>query len=144
MLTITKLFENALATAKARKWDHVYIALDWHDTLTKSTYNSSTALEFYDDCIECLKLMSIQDKYKLILFTSSYHSKCSELESKLHDMCVYIDFINENPDVPNTEFGDFESKFYYNVLLDDKSGFEPESDWGELKQWLLINMIQEF
>jgi hypothetical protein len=60
----------------------------------------------------------------------------------LKDNWINIDYINSNPDVVNTEYGDFSRKPYFNIIIDDKAGFEPETDWwrfeAELKsigQW---------
>ena len=36
---------------------------------------------------------------------------------------------HENPEVGNTSFQNFEVKLYFNVGIDDKFGFEPETDW---------------
>ena len=36
---------------------------------------------------------------------------------------------NENPEVGNTSFQNFEVKPYFNVGIDDKFGYEPETDW---------------
>ena len=42
---------------------------------------------------------------------------------------IHFDYANENPEVGNTSFQDFEVKLYFNVGIDDKFGFEPEADW---------------
>jgi hypothetical protein len=34
--------------------------------------------------------------------------------------------------IKNSEFQDFVDKPYFNVLLDDKAGFDPDRDWVEL------------
>ena len=46
---------------------------------------------------------------------------------------IEFSYINENPEVAGkTEWGDFDTKMYANVLLDDKAGFDPEEDWHAL------------
>ena len=42
---------------------------------------------------------------------------------------IHFDYANENPEVGNTSFQNFEVKLYFNVGIDDKFGFEPETDW---------------
>ena len=39
------------------------------------------------------------------------------------------DDVNENPEVENTRLQNFEEKLYMNVGLDDKFGFDAETDW---------------
>ena len=41
---------------------------------------------------------------------------------------MVFDYFNENPEVKNTATGDFSMKIYFNVMIDDKAGFE-KSDW---------------
>jgi hypothetical protein len=43
-------------------------------------------------------------------------------------------YFNENTAVENTATGNFSSKFYFSVLLDDKAGFNPETDWVLVKE----------
>lgn len=40
--------------------------------------------------------------------------------------------VNSNPDEKDTKTGDFSKKFYFNILLDDRAGFQPETDWLEI------------
>ena len=59
----------------------------------------------------------------------------------LKDNGIVFDYLTENPEVPNTENGNFTDKFYYNFLLDDKAGFYPTEDWD--KVFKVINTIKE-
>ena len=42
---------------------------------------------------------------------------------------IRFDYANENPEVGKTSFQNFEVKLYFNVGIDDKFGFEAETDW---------------
>jgi hypothetical protein len=69
----------------------------------------------------------------LILWTSSYEKYVDSVRKKLQDNYgIKFDYFNENPECINTKTGCFDNKFYYNVLIDDKAGFNPESDWLEI------------
>ena len=55
---------------------------------------------------------------------------------------------NENPEVGNTSFQNFEVKPYFNVGIDDKFGYEPETDWVKVievlwKFWIIIDELKE-
>jgi hypothetical protein len=50
---------------------------------------------------------------------------------------IRFTFINKNPHAKNTPRSIFEQKFYFSVLLDDRAGFEPISDWLAIKNELI-------
>jgi hypothetical protein len=43
---------------------------------------------------------------------------------------IVIDYVNENPECVDTKLATFTDKFYFNVILDDKAGFEGDTDWA--------------
>ena len=47
------------------------------------------------------------------------------------------DFFNQNLSVQNTKTGCFDEKFYFSVLLDDKAGFDPNTDWKLIYNYLI-------
>lgn len=131
---IKKAFERACQKASDRNWDCIYVAVDWHDTMSPSTYGSAASLTFYNKCLTALYKLSKNPRVRLILFTSSYPAAIKDLYAELDEMGIRFDYWNCNPEVSNTEYGDFSKKFYYDVLLDDKAGFDPEVDWEEIIQ----------
>lgn len=144
MMNMRDLFYTTMVRAKAKEWDTLYVAIDWHDTITESTYDASTALKFYPEAIKALQLLSFIPEFKLILFTSSFDQKTNELIKVLKSHNIKIDYVNANPEVENTKFGDFRQKFYYNLLLDDKAGFQPEMDWGYIIEFALEHITKEY
>lgn len=129
MSTIKRAITVAKNKAKARGWDKINIAVDWHDTICQSTYNS-TALNFYEAAIPALRKLSKRKDIVLILFTSSY----DDVIEQFLDHCekqyeIFFDYVNCNPEISNTKYGDFSKKFYYDILIDDKAGFNPDTDW---------------
>jgi hypothetical protein len=74
----------------------------------------------------------------LILFTSSHDEYVKEYLDIFKQLGVYFKYHNENPECPSTDIGDFSRKFYFNVLLDDKAGFDPLNDWGKIRKLLPI------
>ena len=47
------------------------------------------------------------------------------------------DLINNNPEFKKTDICDFTEKFYFDILLDDKAGFEGEKDWKDIYNFLI-------
>ena len=47
---------------------------------------------------------------------------------------IHFKYINENPEIDSTQgnFGYYVDKYYFNVMLDDKAGFEPETEWYQI------------
>jgi hypothetical protein len=51
---------------------------------------------------------------------------------------INFDYINENPEVKGKlNWGDFDSKMYANLVLDDKCGFTWQEDWVALREYLI-------
>ena len=142
MKKISEVMHEQLHIMKERKWDCIYVAVDWHDTMMPATYSNDDYGEYklYKNAEEVLKWMSDCDNIRLILFTSSHgDQKADFIYNVYHRYGISIDYHNGNPEVQNTDTGDFSEKFYYNVLLDDKAGFDPDEDWEDL-----LNGIPEF
>lgn len=132
------LFKTLLSEYKKlhdRNWDTLYFAVDIHGTILKNNY-AGKATEFYAGARSTLEMLSAQPEVKLILWSSCYESEYQYyIDLITKDTNIKIDFFNENPLVNNTLVGDFSKKFYFNVLLDDKAGFDPDLDWNEIKSF---------
>jgi hypothetical protein len=123
----------AAEKARERKWDKLTIAVDWHDTIARSNYSADGAYDLYDTALEALKWLSNQPHVVLVLYTSSYMSVVEKFRRWMQkEHGVKFDFFNCNPNVKNTKYGDFGKKFYYDVMIDDKAGFDPEKEWDVL------------
>ena len=120
-----------------RGWDTLYWLIDVHDTIIKSTYSVDDKFtDTYPYCFAALRHLAQRKDTKLILWTSSHKKYVKAFMKELKEYEIDFKYFNSNPECKNTETGDFRKKFYFNVILDDKAGFEPEKDWGEI----LINM----
>lgn len=145
MLSISKLFENTKATASKKGWDKVFVLIDVHETIMKSDYtNDSTIFQYYPDAIECLQLMSVNPFYNLILWTSTSDDRANEYKNAFQkEGHIVFDQFNENKEVANTDYADFSKKPYFNIIIDDKAGFDATTDWTELKNHLESEMDNE-
>jgi hypothetical protein len=139
MSSIIKPIERSYKIAKERGWDILYWAIDVHGTIQPGNYKDSNG-PFYPYSLKVLKLLSDTPHIKLIFFTSTFKKEVDKLsELLLNKYDIKFDYLNENPEISNTAYGDYSTKFYFNVMLEDKAGFDPEEDWKTIYNYLIEN-----
>jgi hypothetical protein len=135
-MSLEKALSIAIDTKKRKNWDYIYIAVDIHSTVLKPNYDSSNIpTEFYPHAKEVLGLLGGIDSVKLIMWTSSTPEDIREYKKLFVKEGIFFDYVNENPEVKSEGFGYFEDKFYFNLLLEDKAGFDANglsNDWIKL------------
>lgn len=143
---IIDAFKNAFKLKAQRNFLTTYIAIDLHGTIITPEYNpENKGATIYPFATEVLKYWTKRDDIKLILWTSSYLANCEDILRKLFDIGVDFDYFNENPLEVSSDLCDFSKKFYFNILIDDKAGFDPKKDWTALKKYFNIpNNPREF
>jgi len=145
MSNIIKSFEDAFGRSKAKGWDRVYVMVDLHGTIFKPCYHNEEKFDYYPWAKETLQLMT-KFEYKhdfdimLILWTSSTLESLKAYFERFRNDNIYFHYVNKNPDVvaqsSDPKSSTFVDKFYFNVGLDDKFGFDPEHDWAEIYKFL--------
>ena len=140
-MNLITTFENAFRYMRLRKWDCIYVAVDVHGTIFKPTYSTEESYDYYPYAKEVLQKFSRRKDIKLILWTASHSDMLEKYKAKLESDGIHIDYVNENPEVENSDFANFNDKFYFNVGLDDKFGFDANIDWLDLKQMLIVMAI---
>lgn len=136
-MSIGHAIKRAYEVFRARKYDTVYFAVDIHGTIVKSNCNG-IADDFYSDAIYALKYLSSCPEIKIILWSSCFKQDYQKYIELLKDRGIRVDYFNENPECPSTKVGNFDSKFYFSVLIDDKAGFDPEQDWFEVESYTML------
>lgn len=137
---ISRAVEICLRHALEKHWDKVYWAIDIHGTILKPNYKrNEISTEFYPFAIETLQLLSKRNDIVLILYTCSYPHEIEQYLALFADHSIQFDYVNRNPEIANGGYGYYKDKFYFNVLMDDKAGFDGEHDWKEV-----LEVIQEF
>lgn len=129
--------EKAYQIKKERGWDKLYWAVDWHDTLFKGMYSKDQKIELYPGAQYTLYILQRTGNI-LIAYTSTPVLKAEEICKYLYNTYgIHFKYINENPEHKAAgDYADFSKKFYYNVLLDDKAGFDPATDWELIQREL--------
>lgn len=140
-MDIIKVFENSLQKKEEKKWNCIYVMIDLHGTIFKPSYDVEEKYEFYPYAEKVLKLLSEEKDIKLILWTSTDNIYINNYINVLDKHKIYFDAINGNPFEETIETKvrsmSFREKPYFNIGIDDKFGFEPETDWKEIYEWLL-------
>lgn len=131
-MSIKKAFEAAFARKKEKNWEKIYIVVDIHDTIIHACYEAEETYHFFPLAKEALQLLTVRDDTCLILWSGCYEADLEKYRSRFAEEGILFDYANENPEVGNTSISCFERKLYFNVGIDDKFGFDPETDWQEV------------
>lgn len=132
MKSVVELIKNAEKVAEDRNWDTIYWAIDLHGVCFKSNYENSKYLLQNQYVIEGLKKIKSDKRNKIIIWSSAFVPEQMKILNFFSEHGVTIDYFNYNPEIANTETGCFEQKFYMNIILDDKAGFDPNTDWKDI------------
>ena len=116
-----------------KKWYKTHWLFDLHSTLIKP---HTEKIEWYPFAKECLQLLTLRDDINLVLWTSAYHKDLIEFLNECEANHIHFNYVNENPATDkNNYYGDFTSKFYFDLIFEDKAEFEPE-EWEEIYLYL--------
>ena len=125
---------------RERGWNKIYFMIDLHGTIIPSGKTVNDIEEetvFYPYAQEVLKYLSNKEDVILILWSSIPKDRAAKVLSWLEGNGIHFDYFNENPEAKNTKRSDFSSKLYFNVLLDDRAGFDPETDWKSVRDEMM-------
>lgn len=137
---ITKAIDNSFIRTKEKGWDCAYWAFDIHDTIIKPNWKfGEIPTEFYPRAVEAMQLISKLKGIKRILYTCSHPDEIVQYLELFKKNNIHFDYVNENPEVINKKYGFYDHKPYFNVLFEDKAGFDPYTDWPRVielvKKW---------
>ena len=119
--------------ARGRGWDRAYWAVDLHGTVIKPNYrNDELPTEYYIDALVAMQQLSMRRDVVLIMYTCSWPQEIERYLEKFKADDIVFDHVNKNPEVASDGYGHYEDKLYFNVLLDDKAGFDPVIHWTEI------------
>jgi len=127
-----KQIKKSFEVGKLRGFTVYYYYFDIHETILYPDYTNTKPLKFYPYAKEALQLMTKHPMLVSILYTCSHPEEIENYLKFFKDHGIEFKYVNENPDVENTKYGDFSKKPYMNCLFDDKSGFEAEKEWRDI------------
>ena len=131
-MSIIKAIKRALRISVERNEPLIYWAVDLHGVVFRSNYEQGGYTFTTPKAVEALRAISAVPDYRLIIWSSCHPEEYPAIISFLAQHGIVVDYFNENPEVENTPSGNFEKKFYFSILLDDKAGFDPDTDWEEI------------
>jgi len=121
--------------AEQHEWFETYWCFDLHGVISRPDYRKTTKeIDYYPFAKETLQMLSERDDIVMFLFTSSYPDEIKKYMNTFHGDGIHFKYVNENPEISSEKgsFGYYYQKPYYNVLFEDKSGFQPEKDWEHI------------
>lgn len=125
--------ENMFEHAEKKQWYETYWAYDIHGVISRPDYRKkSKQIDYYPYAKETLEYISKRrPDIIMILWSSSYPEELKIYQDTFIKDGINFKYSNENPEIADAKgsFGYYEQKFYYNVMFEDKSGFNPERDW---------------
>lgn len=146
-----KLIFKTYNIAHKRRWNKIVWAVDIHDVILEANYKAGDIPKtFQGNAKKVLQRLSKREDTTLVLFTCSHPHEIVEYQTFFKENDIIFKYVNENPDCANTTFGCFEKKFYFNILLEDKAGFDADTDWDiitealdAIDKWLIIEVEGE-
>ena len=134
---IIRAIANSFIHARRRNWAKTYWAFDIHGTMIRPNYKTNEiSTEFYPYAVEVMQALSKRTDIVRILYTCSYPHEIVQYMELFKAHGIHFDYVNSNPEVTDGGYGYYKDKFYFNVLFEDKAGFDGETDWVEVKKWL--------
>ena len=133
-------FDNAFNKMRARNWEKIYVLVDLHDTILKGCYKNEETYEWFPYAKEALDIMSHAEQISLILWTSTYDDVIKKYLEFFKNNGITFDMVNINHETKNTDLSCFNEKTYFNVGIDDKFGFDAETDWENVYEYLVENI----
>ena len=123
---IKKVFDGGYET--------IYIIVDIHNTVLKPSFFNEEKFEYFPFAKETLQILSRRKDVRLIMWTSSFEDKIQMYLDHFKSEGIIFDYFNENPEFSSESmpFACFDKKFYYDIGIDDKFGFDAEVDWEEI------------
>lgn len=140
-MSIIKAIDKSFKIAKERKWDYTYWFFDLHETVIYPDYgDTKQKLQFYPHAKDVLQYLSNRNDIRMGIFTCSYPDEIKKYLKFFRKNKIHFDFVNnKNDDVADTAYGYYRDKPYYNVLFEDKSGFDANEDWWKIKEYFKID-----
>ena len=139
---ITKAIERAYEIMHERNWDTIYWAIDLHGVCMKSNYAEGIHEFISQEAIDTLRLISSLPESRIILWSSVYDEQKLNIMNVFEAEGIHVFDFNQNSEAADTPTGCFSQKFYFSVLLDDKAGFDPATDWAAIHATLMKLILE--
>ena len=120
---IIDAIEEAYIYAQKKNWSTIYWMIDIHSTIAESNYANEMPT-LIPEAIPVIQELQSYPETCLILWSSCHkHDHLRYMRHFLIEGGMKFTYFNQNPEIENTETGDYSIKPYFNILIDDKAGF---------------------
>lgn len=152
---IEDIIKTRMQVCAERRWSSMIIAVDLHDTVINSdkynevrgysdTIEESISESIYMGAVDALQYLSVRSDIKLYWYSGTNPDILKNISQVL--MSVYGIKMDGNiqdlaRDKPSFLGQTFEFKPCFDVLLDDKAGFNPEKDWKVVQETIKLSSI---
>lgn len=117
-------------------YEKVYIFVDIHGTILEPSWDKEESYLYLGKAKEVLQEFSKRSDVVLIIWSASYPEKLEEYRRKFEEDGINFTYSNNNPEVVSGRVSCFDTKPYYDILIDDKAGFY-WTEWEEILRWIV-------
>ena len=135
---IIRAFDKKAKRNAGKTWEYpMYWAIDLHDVIIPGTYTrNNDNLQYFSGALEVLKWLTNRNEMSIILFTSSHQSSINDILNWMDKDGIKFNYVNENPECTSNDLCCFDKKMYMDMMLEDKAGFNGDTDWHVVKETL--------
>ena len=136
-MSIIYTFINEEQKMIDRGWNKIYVFVDIHGTIFQSDYGKGEEPKYYPMALRALQEMTNHPRISLGIWSSTHPKDIAKYLDIFSTDRIVFEHINENTEEKNTSYACFDKKPYFNVLIDDKAGFDPRYDWDDVYNYIL-------
>ena len=139
-MPLLETIKNSSKIGRSKEWYETYWAFDFHSTIIKPSYNmNDLKVVYYPYAKEAMQLISLRDDIITIAWTSSFPNEIAEYIKQFEKDGIHFNHIGKNPEISSSlgNFGYYKDKFYFNILFEDKAGFDAETEWKGIYEYLV-------
>lgn len=127
-MSIENTIKKEFTKARRRQWNKIYVFVDFHEVIMVPDYQANSyEFQYYPFAKELLQYLTSRPDICLVTWTCSHPHQIDSYLRKMKTDSIKFDYINSNPEVVSDDnYGYYKTKPYYNIILDDKGGIDPE------------------
>jgi len=137
------MFDKGYTTAKEAGYKYMVIAVDLHGTMLNTKQFNETQGKFlekieaslFPKAIKALQAMSAHESIVMYVYSGTKKSKLKKLVKHLSKKYGISLDTRYHPMTQHSSQS-FKTKPYFNILLDDRAGFDPAKDWVEIIEFI--------
>lgn len=143
-MSIVSRIKSSFNLMKKRNWEKIYVAVDIHETVLVPSYYNTEKFKYYPLAKKTLQMLSERKDVCLILWTSTWDDTANVIyRGHFQRNNINFPYINENPECTNNDLACFNKKFYFDVGIDDRCGFNAKYGWLPIYLYLKWKKLKE-